>query len=167
MMMTTTTTTTTMYCAFVRNTTRRVSNKHNAALVNSFIEILLEKGADVSAPDDQGRTALHVASTKGDSEAVLLLLKKGRPLVNAYDQWGNTPLNCALNGQHEDTASLLLENSSRIDVRDEQGRGPLHFAALYGWDAFGRQLLSLGTADIDGRCGASGTRSTASSLCVV
>jgi ankyrin repeat protein len=124
-----------------------VSNKHNATLINQFIEALLEKGADVSAPDHEGitelfdqldslpsahhskclfvlfigRTALHAASTKGDSETVLLLLKKGRPLVNAYDQWGNTPLLCALNGRHEDTSSLLLENSSRIDIRDEQG----------------------------------------------
>jgi len=32
----------------------RVSRKHNTALVNSFVEILLEKGADVNLPDHQG-----------------------------------------------------------------------------------------------------------------
>lgn len=108
-----------------------------------MIETLLENGADVNAADHEGkqtseilhsvlfthsfvrpgRTALHIASSKGDSEAVLLLIKKGRPMVNVYDQMGNTPLNCALYGLHEDTASLLLENNSRIDIYDEQGKG--------------------------------------------
>jgi len=61
---------------------------------------------------------------KGDSEIVLLLLKKGRPLTNVCDQWGNTPLSYALDGRHEDTASLLLEHNSRVDIQDGQGASP-------------------------------------------
>jgi len=55
------------------------------------MEMLLDAGAAVDAPDQHGRTVLHWAVEKNDVELVELLLARGA-LVNAKDTTGRTPL---------------------------------------------------------------------------
>jgi hypothetical protein len=53
---------------------------------NNVVEFLLEKGADLSAPDANGQTALHWAVIGGHRDTVELLLERKAPLEvrNAY-----------------------------------------------------------------------------------
>ena len=44
---------------------------------NDFVSLLLEKGADPDAADNDGRTAMHYASEAGFTEIVEMLLMAG------------------------------------------------------------------------------------------
>ena len=66
---------------------------HNAAQEGraDIVALLIEKGADVNAKNNEGRTPLHEAVWFGSPNIVNLLLKKGAdPLVE--DDFGRTPL---------------------------------------------------------------------------
>lgn len=49
----------------------------------------LEKGVELNLADYDKRTALHLASSEGRSEIVVLLLERGAD-VNSLDRWGRT-----------------------------------------------------------------------------
>lgn len=49
----------------------------------------LEKGVEPNVADYDKRTALHLASSEGRAEIVLLLLER-RADVNSLDRWGRT-----------------------------------------------------------------------------
>ena len=57
----------------------------------AIVSLLLEKGADVNAKNNDGWTPLHWASENGHEAIVSLLLEKGAD-VNAKDNDGETPL---------------------------------------------------------------------------
>ncbi|KAK2024949.1 ankyrin, partial [Colletotrichum zoysiae] len=57
----------------------------------NIVRLLLENGADISALDMEGATALHLASLAGHTEVVELLCAKGAD-VTAVNQEGSTPL---------------------------------------------------------------------------
>ncbi|HYY96640.1 MAG TPA: ankyrin repeat domain-containing protein [Pyrinomonadaceae bacterium] len=57
------------------------------------MKVLLEHGADVNARDDQGKTALMIASEASDPDMVRLLLSKGAA-VNLKDNAGLTAWTC-------------------------------------------------------------------------
>lgn len=49
----------------------------------------LEKGVEPNLADYDKRTALHLASSEGRAEIVILLLERGAD-VNSLDRWGRT-----------------------------------------------------------------------------
>jgi ankyrin repeat protein len=66
---------------------------------DAVARLLLEKGADVEATDEEGWVALHIAALNGQLAAVELLLKKGAD-IEATDLDGWTALHfAASNGQ--------------------------------------------------------------------
>ena len=69
---------------------------HNAARNGhkEIVELLIAKGADVDAKDEDGWTPLHWAVVNGHEETVELLLANGSD-VNAKDNDGETPLDWA------------------------------------------------------------------------
>ncbi len=74
-------------------TQRRImeGKKSNEAARFEMTKLLLEKGANVNARDDDGLTALHLASGDGCLRIARLLLEKGAN-ANARDNEGNTAL---------------------------------------------------------------------------
>jgi len=58
------------------------------------VQLLVERGANVSAQDVLGWTPLHVAAGNGHSDVVEFLIGKGVD-VNAKDRYGRTPLHYA------------------------------------------------------------------------
>jgi hypothetical protein len=78
---------------------------------NNAVEFLLEKGADLSAPDANGQTALHWAVVGGHRGTVELLLERKAPL-EVRNVYGGTVLGqavwCVMHGdRHIDYISLV------------------------------------------------------------
>ena len=57
-----------------------------------IVEILLDNDANVNAKNNDGQTALILASIYGHKDTVDMLLKKGKADVKAKDKWGRTAL---------------------------------------------------------------------------
>jgi len=67
---------------------------------------LIAQGIDVNSADYDGRTGLHLAASEGQAEAVRFLIDQGAHIAPT-DRWGNTPLDDAVRGKHEQVERLL------------------------------------------------------------
>ncbi|MBN2446205.1 MAG: ankyrin repeat domain-containing protein, partial [Phycisphaerae bacterium] len=134
------------------------------------VEVLLEKGADIDALDEKGRTALQAAAAAGQDEVVRLLLAKGATvdifaasllgmaervgellkenpdLVAAARLDGRTPLHVAAASGREKIVELLLVNGADVNAIDAEGKTPLHLAASAGHARTVELLLANGAA---------------------
>ena len=63
-------------------------------------------GIDLSEPDYDGRTALHLAASENQGEVVKYLLKNGVN-VNPKDRWGGTPFSDAKKAKHTAVMKLI------------------------------------------------------------
>jgi ankyrin repeat protein len=86
----------------------------------AMMTLLIERGADVNAFNDEGMTALHGAAQRGSTAIVNFLLGKGA-ILNAKNKRGRTPLDEAigdegLNGERRqarpEVAALLRKLST-------------------------------------------------------
>ena len=75
-------------------------------------ELLIAKGADVNAKDDNGQTPLFNAAYLGRKEIVELLIAEGAD-VNAKTDYGKTPLDGANRRKHPETADLLRKHGGK------------------------------------------------------
>jgi ankyrin repeat protein len=87
---------------------------------------LLEKGADLSAHDGHGDTALHIAAFRGDVGAARALLAKGAK-TDSKDSDGATPL--ILGAGSEGIVRVLLEHGANPNVASTLEITPLMVAA--------------------------------------
>ncbi|KAL0214443.1 hypothetical protein P9112_006627 [Eukaryota sp. TZLM1-RC] len=92
---------------------------------------LLSLGHSISSTDDNGRTALHYASSENHSDLIPLLLspkysKSADP--DPQDNSGITPLHIACRDGHIQTVKALANAGCDLNVRDNRGFSPLHFA---------------------------------------
>ncbi|XP_066158122.1 glutaminase liver isoform, mitochondrial isoform X2 [Euwallacea fornicatus] len=79
-------------------------------------------GMDMSLPDYDGRTALHLAAAEGHVNCVEFLLKQCHVLYDVRDRWGKTPLEEALTFGHSAVIELLQfwdEHVSRNKPQEE------------------------------------------------
>ena len=112
----------------------------------AVVTLLLERGADINARNNNGWTPLHHAVRHNTSAMVTLLLERGAD-INARDALGTTVLHHIARQSDPATvapaAAFLLDAGADINAQDEQGKTPLHTAA-------GRPMLSAGrTPDYD------------------
>ncbi|KAM0283576.1 hypothetical protein ACHAO9_009681 [Fusarium lateritium] len=116
-----------------------------------MVELLLLHQAGVSSRDDQGRTALHIASMSNNADIIEMLLREADPA--AVDDHGHTPLWYAARGKHTSDAfkKLLSARSTATDKsQDDKLPTPLWAAAAGGH--YGRILALLENgADVDSR----------------
>jgi len=73
---------------------------------------------------------LHLASSKGKTEIVRLLLDCGAN-ANAEDKNGSTPLHLASSEGETETVRLLLDRGAIADVMNKEGRTPLQVAMAF------------------------------------
>jgi ankyrin repeat protein len=90
---------------------------------------LFFSGSDLSAVDDGGNDALHLAASCGNPEAVELLLPLFDP--NATNAEGETPLHVAASKSRVDALRLLAPHANPLAV-DRHGRTPLISLAAAG-----------------------------------
>ncbi|KAG7389746.1 M-phase phosphoprotein 8 [Phytophthora pseudosyringae] len=101
----------------------------NAADVN-LISQLKDGDKEITAEFGHQQTPLHIASRKGHSEVVKLLLQHNAA-SNLPDEEGNTALHYAANIE---TVEVLLNSAFRTNanIPNRRGRTPLHIAAARG-----------------------------------
>ncbi|KAK6064707.1 hypothetical protein SCUP234_12909 [Seiridium cupressi] len=93
----------------------------------------LEKGADVSYPDDKyERTALFWAAERGYEDAVKLLISHGAGVNFSEPNHGRTPLFATIENGHEVVARHLIQSGARVDTGDTNSETPLIVATRDG-----------------------------------
>ncbi|KAL0426903.1 UNVERIFIED_CONTAM: Potassium channel AKT1 [Sesamum latifolium] len=81
------------------------------------IASFVEEGLDPNESDNNGRTALHIAASKGSANCVLLLLDFGAD-ANSRDSEGSVPLWEAMLGMHKAVVKLLIDNGAKLTTGD-------------------------------------------------
>ncbi|KAJ5261352.1 hypothetical protein N7478_011947 [Penicillium angulare] len=99
-----------------------------------LLDLLCEKGANLSARNGVGDRPLCVASRSGNAEAVQRLLDHGSPLTCKFDSGSreDSPLCLAAMGGHWEAAAVLLRNGASALKKDEAGWQPIRYAAYHG-----------------------------------
>ena len=88
-----------------------------------------KKKAIVNAEDASGATALHIAASLGDVEALKALLVYADINPNAQGPNGKTPLHLAICSGIPDAAQALVEHPrTDVNLADHNGRTPIHHA---------------------------------------
>ncbi len=125
----------------------RITLLHTAARAGSkdMVELLIARGADVNAEDNEGGTPLWYAKDKGRTEIVELLTKKGAR--------GKIPVRAVLDAVRDgniEKVRSLIEKGAEMNTRDYRGRTPLFLTAARGYTDIA-ELLVEGGADIDAK----------------
>jgi ankyrin repeat protein len=118
------------------------------------VELLLERGASATEPNDRDVTPLHYAALRvhfmfpeadrghrvhaacgAEHRAIAeLLIERGADIHAPSQMWG-TPLHAAARGGNYDVAELLVERGAEVNATDKWGATPLHEAACGGvWE---------------------------------
>ncbi|MDG7057356.1 MAG: ankyrin repeat domain-containing protein [Wolbachia endosymbiont of Penenirmus auritus] len=116
------------------------------AVSNSYIEIvnvLIERGAEVNAVNNDGWTPLHPAAEIGNTEIVNALVKHGAS-VDAIGCNGWTPLHLAASDGYKETVKVLIEKGANVNKEDVAGWAPLHFAVMRGKEDVAEVLIEKG-----------------------
>ena len=133
------------------------------------VKLLLEAGAKVNQPDNDGKTPLFGAARYGDEhrivwqtqaeenssevahlanlQCVKLLLEAGAD-VNHTTRFGQTPLLMAANEANPECVKMLLEAGAKVNCSDEWRGTPLKSAALRANQECIKLLLEAG-ADVN------------------
>ena len=101
--------------------------KSNKELSKEIIELLITKGADVSAKSDDGWTPLHQAAYEGHKEIAELLIDKGAD-VNAMSDIGRTPLYWAADSGYKEIIELLIAKGADVNAKTNDEKTLLDMA---------------------------------------
>ncbi|MDF2965326.1 MAG: alpha-latroinsectotoxin-Lt1a-like isoform [Rickettsiaceae bacterium] len=82
------------------------------------VDLLLSKGADVNARNDEGNTPLHLAAKCGYDEAVKVILSKGAE-VNAINSENDTPLHLAISIHSVEVTRILITSGASLIIEGD------------------------------------------------
>lgn len=97
-----------------------------------LVKLLLNKGADVNAQDNDSQAPLYEACLVGNLEGVRLLLEHGADVNDGEDVFGRTALHAAVTKGNLDIVKLLVEKGADLSRKNKQGRDPVSQAAKEG-----------------------------------
>ncbi|XP_016160286.1 PREDICTED: ankycorbin isoform X3 [Ficedula albicollis] len=93
--------------------------------------LLGKKGASATKQDSEGKTAFHLAATKGHAECLRIMVTHGAD-VTAQDGAGHSALHLAAKNSHPDCIKRLIQSKCPVDSTDNSGKTALHYAAACG-----------------------------------
>lgn len=111
---------------------------------------LLQHGAAVNGSDESGRTALIDAASRGQTEAVGVLLAAGADVEAKTKIEEKTAVLLAADQGHVKIVQMLVGNRSNVNARDGNGKTALIIAAARGHTEIVQLLLEKG-ADINAK----------------
>ena len=114
------------------------------------LRALIEQGADPSAPEGDGATALHWAVRWDDAKAVDLLLDAGAA-VDAANDYGVTPLALACINRNAALIERLLTAGADPDATTSMGETALMTCARTGSTGGVAALLAAGASNVNAR----------------
>ena len=104
---------------------------------SDVVKVLVEKGANINAQDEDGQTALHLANGREPIEEyfylkVITCLIENGANVNVQDKNGNTPLHNSLNNANIagdlKIPKLLIKKGANIEATNNKGEAPFDIA---------------------------------------
>lgn len=93
--------------------------------------LLGKKGASATKQDSEGKTAFHLAATKGHVECLRVMVTHGVD-VTAQDTAGHSALHLAAKNSHHEYVKKLLQSKCPAESTDSSGKTALHYAAARG-----------------------------------
>ncbi|OSX70077.1 hypothetical protein BU14_0929s0002 [Porphyra umbilicalis] len=96
--------------------------------MDAEVVALLDRGADVHAPDCHGRSALFIAAGLAGMVAVQAVLAKGADVNEVQLENRVTPLVAAVEAGRADVAAALLAAGAEVGIVDVHGDGILRWA---------------------------------------
>ncbi|KAM9841080.1 ankycorbin [Aulostomus maculatus] len=99
--------------------------------VEKVVSLLAKKGASAVKLDSDGKSALHAAAARGQTECLSVLLAHGVDL-SVTDAAGCNPLHLAAKNNHVECCRKLIQSKCPIDIVDGSGKTALHHAAVSG-----------------------------------
>ncbi|XP_076020248.1 ankycorbin isoform X2 [Genypterus blacodes] len=99
--------------------------------VEKVASLLTKKGASAAKLDGEGKSALHVAASRGQTDCLSVILAHGVD-PSLMDAAGFTPLHLAAKNNHVECCKKLLQAKCPVDTVDGSGKTALHHAAAGG-----------------------------------
>ncbi|XP_067653296.1 ankyrin repeat domain-containing protein 50-like [Haliotis asinina] len=117
---------------------------------NDVVELLVDKGADVSLKVKTGDNVLHIACYGGHLDVVKYLLSLNSIKINRRGRKKMTPVMVAASQGHKEVVELLVKRGADLSLRAQMG-SILHTACSRGHFDVVKYLLSLNSVDINSR----------------
>ncbi|XP_029921920.1 ankycorbin isoform X1 [Myripristis murdjan] len=99
--------------------------------VEKVASLLAKKGASAVKLDSDGKSALHVAASRGQTDCLCVILAHGADL-SVTDAAGFTALHLAAKNNHLECSKKLIQSKCTVDAVDGSGKTALHHAAVSG-----------------------------------
>jgi len=105
--------------------------------------ILIERGADMTAEDNDGESPLHLALHQENVEVARMLIERGTA-VAARNKVGDTPLHLALRQTEMEVARMLIERGASMTAQNGVGETPFHRVLRHGEVDVARMFIEHG-----------------------
>ncbi|XP_068952211.1 ankycorbin isoform X4 [Petaurus breviceps papuanus] len=99
--------------------------------VEKVASLLGKKGACATKHDSEGKTAFHLAASRGHVECLRAMVTHGAD-VTAQDTAGHSALHLAAKNSHPECIKKLLQSKCPAESTDNSGKTALHYAAAHG-----------------------------------